>query len=737
MIITKEALLVEKLINQTNRHIFLTGKAGTGKTTLLRKIKRETYKQTIVAAPTGIAAINAEGVTLHSLFQLPFGAFIPASQLNPNHSFDFDVNTPTSLIKKFKMRDDRRKLLRELELLIIDEVSMLRADILDAIDTILRFVRGRKNVPFGGVQLLFIGDLMQLPPVVKDNEWTVLQNYYNAMYFFEAYALKNNQPAYIELKTIFRQSDETFIEILNNLRENKLTTENKALLNKFFKPRFEPQNDEGYIYLTTHNAKADTKNYDELKKINTESYYFEAVVTDNFPEFLYPVEAILELKIGAQIMMIKNDTNADRNFFNGKIGRVTSIKENKIFVTFTGEDQEVEIARYTWENKKFTLNEKKNEIEEEVLGTFCHFPLKLAWAITIHKSQGLTFDKAIIDISQAFAPGQAYVALSRLRTLQGLVLTSPARDNDLKQNPLLFSFAENAESIASLEKNIEAQKRDYIANYVKNQFDLFGIFSSINFHSESYDLYIGNSPKADNKEWIKQFCEKFTPIKTIADKFHQQIDKMLSKSQSEFYTALNDRIEAANTYFEPLLKDLAKEIYNKIQQLKTITGTKKYISELNSIILQFEIQIHKFEKAAAILQSVLKEEEISARTMKTKIPQSFKFETIIPAETNDESNATKNQLNTKEITVQMFQNKQTPVEIARERGFSLSTVLKHLTWAVQNKKIAANEIMDSYKIQQIQEVAKSLNTTRLAPIREVLGEEFSYEELRIAMAAEI
>jgi len=647
------------------------------------------------------------------------------------------VNTPTSLIKKFKMRDDRRKLLRELELLIIDEVSMLRADILDAIDTILRFVRGRKNVPFGGVQLLFIGDLMQLPPVVKDNEWTVLQNYYNAMYFFEAYALKNNQPAYIELKTIFRQSDETFIEILNNLRENKLTTENKALLNKFFKPRFEPQNEEGYIYLTTHNAKADTKNYDELKKINTESYYFEAVVTDNFPEFLYPVEAILELKIGAQIMMIKNDTNADRNFFNGKIGRVTTIKENKIFVTFTGEDQEVEIARYTWENKKFTLNEKKNEIEEEVLGTFCHFPLKLAWAITIHKSQGLTFDKAIIDISQAFAPGQAYVALSRLRTLQGLVLTSPARDNDLKQNPLLFSFAENAESIASLEKNIEAQKRDYIANYVKNQFDLFGIFSSINFHSESYDLYIGNSPKADNKEWIKQFCEKFTPIKTIADKFHQQIDKMLSKSQSEFYTALNDRIEAANTYFEPLLKDLAKEIYNKIQQLKTITGTKKYISELNSIILQFEIQIHKFEKAAAILQSVLKEEEISARTMKTKIPQSFKFETIIPAETNDESNATKNQLNTKEITVQMFQNKQTPVEIARERGFSLSTVLKHLTWAVQNKKIAANEIMDSYKIQQIQEVAKSLNTTRLAPIREVLGEEFSYEELRIAMAAEI
>jgi len=737
MIITKEALLVEKLINQTNRHIFLTGKAGTGKTTLLRKIKRETYKQTIVAAPTGIAAINAEGVTLHSLFQLPFGAFIPASQLNPNHSFDFDVNTPTSLIKKFKMRDDRRKLLRELELLIIDEVSMLRADILDAIDTILRFVRGRKNVPFGGVQLLFIGDLMQLPPVVKDNEWTVLQNYYNAMYFFEAYALKNNQPAYIELKTIFRQSDETFIEILNNLRENKLTTENKALLNKFFKPRFEPQNEEGYIYLTTHNAKADTKNYDELKKINTESYYFEAVVTDNFPEFLYPVEAILELKIGAQIMMIKNDTNADRNFFNGKIGRVTSIKENKIFVTFTGENQEVEIARYTWENKKFTLNEKKNEIEEEVLGTFCHFPLKLAWAITIHKSQGLTFDKAIIDISQAFAPGQAYVALSRLRTLQGLVLTSPARDNDLKQNPLLFSFAENAESIASLEKNIEAQKRDYIANYVKNQFDLFGIFASINFHSESYDLYIGNSPKADNKEWIKQFCEKFTPIKTIADKFHQQIDKMLSKSQSEFYTALNDRIEAANTYFEPLLKDLAKEIYNKIQQLKTITGTKKYISELNSIILQFEIQIHKFEKAAAILQSVLKEEEISARTMKTKIPQSFKFETIIPAETNDESNAAKNQLNTKEITVQMFQNKQTPVEIARERGFSLSTVLKHLTWAVQNKKIAANEIMDSYKIQQIQEVAKSLNTTRLAPIREVLGEEFSYEELRIAMAAEI
>nr|MDQ3048002.1 AAA family ATPase [Bacteroidota bacterium] len=403
------ATYVSRFINQTNKNVFLTGKAGTGKTTLLRNIVSTTYKKCLIAAPTGIAAINAGGVTIHSLFQLPFGGFIPVKETQTLHN-NTKLNDPVSLIRHLQMHDNKRKLLRELELLIIDEVSMLRADLLDAIDLVLRHVR-RNNLPFGGVQMLFIGDMLQLPPVVKDDEWQVLRPYYNSAYFFDAVVLQKNKPVYIELDKIFRQADQRFVDLLNHLRNNELTRSDFDLLNTFYKPGYKHDPSDGYITLTTHNYKAIELNRRFLDKLQGTSRFFDAQVQDDFNENAFPLERKLELKIGAQVMFVKNDPSGNQKFFNGKIGFVASLTDD-IEVKFNDGSPSVIVSRYEWKNVKYKINEKSKEIEENIAGTFSHYPIKLAWAITVHKSQGLTFDKAIIDIGDAFAPGQVYVALS-------------------------------------------------------------------------------------------------------------------------------------------------------------------------------------------------------------------------------------------------------------------------------------------------------------------------------------
>ena len=420
-----DAAIASKLINQTNRHLFLTGKAGTGKTTFLKYISEYTHKNSIVAAPTGIAAINAGGVTLHSLFHLPFGSFIPSNDRIKEYNITTQINTPQSLIKDLKMNSSKRKMLKELELLIIDEVSMVRADLLDAIDTVLRYIKRQKNRSFGGVQLLLIGDLLQLPPVVKEGEWNYLNPYYPGIYFFNAKALQQNKPLHIELNKIYRQSDKIFISLLNNLRDNSLTKEDIELLNKHYKPSFKPKRDDGYIFLTTHNRKADEINRQSLKDLPGKIFIYDAEIDGDFNEYLFPVEFKLELKKGAQVMFIKNDYSGEQRYFNGKIGLISYLSSDRIEVSFNDGTPPAAVEHYIWENKKFSLNKGTNEIEENIKGTFSHYPIKLAWAITVHKSQGLTFKKAIIDVSRAFAPGQIYVALSRLVSLDGLVLTGP------------------------------------------------------------------------------------------------------------------------------------------------------------------------------------------------------------------------------------------------------------------------------------------------------------------------
>lgn len=398
------AQIAEKFINNTNCPVFLTGKAGTGKTTFLKNIVKSTHKKTVVAAPTGIAAINAAGVTLHSLFQLPFGSFVPTDQFFSG-DYGQKFNTPSSLFKEMKMGETKRKLINEMELLIIDEVSMLRADLLDAIDTVCKSIRKEPHLPFGGIQVLFIGDLLQLPPVVKDHEWRVLSDFYSSVYFFDAQVLQDKKPVFIELDKIYRQSDEKFIALLNELRDNAVTPALAQKLNEYYKPGFKTGKEE-YIYLTTHNAKANSINQKELNKIVAYSETYKATVTGDFNEYTYPVDPKLELKQGAQVMFIKNDPTGEQKFFNGKIGQVKELDQESITVEFSDGSTPVKVERYQWENTKFELNGSNNEIEEKVVGTFEQFPLRLAWAITIHKSQGLTFERAVIDLESVFAQGK-------------------------------------------------------------------------------------------------------------------------------------------------------------------------------------------------------------------------------------------------------------------------------------------------------------------------------------------
>ncbi len=401
----KELELAWDFVTNTNRSIFLTGKAGTGKTTFLHRLKKDTLKRLVVVAPTGVAAINAKGITIHSFFQMPFGPILP----------DTDLDNTTSFNKKFSKT--KINIIKSMDLLVIDEISMVRADLLDGIDKTLRRFRNRNKV-FGGVQVLMIGDLQQLSPVIRDNEWDLLKHVYSNGFFFSSQAFQECHAITIELKHIYRQENPKFIEILNEIRNNVLSVAAAEELNKRFIPNFTPEPDAGYISLTTHNNKAEATNKTELDKLTTKEFIYNAKVEGKFPEFSYPNSESLKLKVGAQVMFIKNDTCADKRYFNGKIGKVIHLERDEVVVHCPDDDFNINTTPEVWENINYTLDAKTNAITEDKIGAFTQIPLRLAWSITIHKSQGLTFERAIIDAESAFAHGQTYVALSRCKSLE-------------------------------------------------------------------------------------------------------------------------------------------------------------------------------------------------------------------------------------------------------------------------------------------------------------------------------
>lgn len=530
-----------QIIENTGMHLFLTGKAGTGKTTFLRHLKEQSPKRTVVVAPTGIAAINAGGVTIHSFFQLPFAPFVPDTTFNASQS-------------RFRFGKEKINIIRSMDLLVIDEISMVRADLLDAIDSVLRRYRDRYT-PFGGVQLLMIGDLQQLAPVVKEDEWKMLSHYYETSYFFGSRALQKTDYATIELKQVYRQSDPYFLSLLNHVRENKADTETLNALNQRYIPDFQPPKEDGYIRLTTHNYQAQQINDHELSLLPNPTFSFEAEITGNFPEYSYPTDQVLTLKKSAQVMFVKNDPSPEKLYYNGMIGEIYSIDSDGFIIRTQGSDRNIIALPEEWTNSKYVLNEETKEITEEIEGVFKQYPIKTAWAITIHKSQGLTFEHAIIDAHSSFAHGQAYVALSRCKTLEGMVLSSPLSIHAIISDAAVDTYNhEYIEKHMPGEELIHAMQRSYFLNLVSELFDFSLVARTFNeqlrlIDEHFYKLY----PRL--LEEYKQQIQVFTQeVVDVSYRFHHQYERLVGHFPDYDTNAeLQTRIKKGAMYFEQAL----------------------------------------------------------------------------------------------------------------------------------------------------------------------------------------
>lgn len=739
--------LATKCINQTNQSLFLTGKAGTGKTTFLRNIVQYTHKKTLVVAPTGVAAINAGGVTIHFLFQLPFGLFLPTNTSKEVINEQTKVNNKSSIIKNLLMQERKRKLLREFELLIIDEVSMLRADVLDAMDTVLRFVR-RKNIPFGGVQVLFIGDLLQLPPVVKENEWDLLKNYYKSIYFFDAQVLQEQKPIYIELDKIYRQSDERFIRLLNNLRENSITENDIDLLNKYYYPNFERVSSDNIITLTTHNYKAEAMNRSEIQKLETASFYYNANVDGDFNEYSFPLEKTLELKVGAQIMFVKNDSNDAKRFYNGKIGIIHSLSNQTIRVKFADSKEIIDVDKYVWKNIRYTLNNSTNEIEEQTLGTFEHYPIKLAWAITVHKSQGLTFEKAILDIGDAFATGQIYVALSRLKGLDGLIMKSKIDLAKLNTDKLVSEYAKTQyvpkDTIAN---TIETAKNTYLKSYLLESFDFGKLNNEFKDHIESYTKDEKKSEKQKHKQWMIDLSTHFVSIKTNADKFSIQLKELLNPERQLDLKFIEERIIKAVNYFTPLLKFLSTEITTHLSELPSQKKLKTYITELQNLDASIFQQLQRIIKSTAFIKAVITNTEftndcpelkdlIKDKAKESVQSESSSIEKSSKTKTIKEKNSTAKEptVNTKLLSFDAFKEGKSIEFIAKERGMAISTIEGHLAHYIITGELEIDKFMPLEKAKHIIEIAEKIIPPSFGAIKAKLGDKYSYGEIKLAMS---
>ncbi|MDQ6610647.1 MAG: helix-turn-helix domain-containing protein [Bacteroidota bacterium] len=568
-------ILATDLVNYTSRHIFLTGKAGTGKTTFLKYIKEQAKKNTVIVAPTGVAAINAGGVTIHSFFQLPLSPFIPETRgFNLNGE---EANNKHTLLGRLRLNTERRKILQELELLIIDEISMVRADVLDAIDLVLRHIRGRHLEPFGGVQVLFIGDMFQLPPVVKEHEWSILRDYYQSPYFFDSQVLMEEPPVYIEFTKIYRQSEDVFIGLLNKVRLNQMDDESLEILHKRYQPKFFGEKTEGYILLTTHNEKARDINAEELARIPGKLFTYKAGIDGDFPANAFPADEALQLKIGAQVMFIKNDVSGSRRFFNGKIGVIKQLAADKILVECKDEPEPIEVSKEKWDNIRYSLDKVTRSVSEDVLGSFSQYPLRLAWAITIHKSQGLTFEKAIIDAGKAFAPGQVYVALSRCTSLTGLVLHSRIQSHALFTDSRIVQFNKKLRPLPELSAELVQAKKEYAEKVLLTLFDLTKAITSFKeLHS-----YLVQHQTAFNSEvftWADALLAKMQSLQATAEKFQAQIKSLFVKLERE--NGLQDRLKKGAQWFTVEIK-IVLEV---MQQSPATTDSTMHAKEYNETL---------------------------------------------------------------------------------------------------------------------------------------------------------
>jgi len=723
--------LAVQFVNNTSQNIFLTGKAGTGKTTFLKHIKEHSHKKLAVVAPTGIAAINAGGVTVHSFFQLPFGSFLPLGGNNemPEGNF-FNRHM---LLKQLRFGGMKKRLLLELELLIIDEVSMLRSDLLDAIDLILKHVRKQFNLPFGGVQLVFIGDLLQLPPVVNEDDWETLKQFYSSPFFFDADVLKTAPPQYLELKKIYRQTNDVFIGLLNRLRNDQVLQQDLDLLNSYYLPEFKPQIQEEYITLTTHNRKAEEINQRELNKLEREAHIYKAEIKGDFNVKTVTAEVELLLKEGAQIMFIRNDKGENKKFYNGKLGVISRLEKDAMYVRFSAVDDEFKVEKETWNNVRYNFNKETDAIEEEVLGSFTQYPLRLAWAITIHKSQGLTFSKAIIDAGESFAPGQVYVALSRLTSLEGLVLYSKIRLDSINTDQHALDYALLERDDQSLHQDLKEGEKQYVHAKLLEVFN-FASLSDVmeQFHVSMFDRRLTFLDEAT--ELAKNLLERAKAMEVVAEKFVRQMEQLLKTVSYDKYVSLRERVDAAGKYF---LDNMNKEFFIPLEQhcdnVRNLKKVKQYLQDLKEVSDLIKRKKYQLEQAMQLTEGLATGSD--PRTLLQNVQLSGKNRLM------SEREETIKQLpkvkvkkgDTQRLSLDLFRQGNSIEKIAEERGLTRGTIEGHLGSFILTGEVAVEEIVEKDKLKVIVAVLEEMGDMRIAVYKDRLGENYSYSEIKAVM----
>ncbi len=734
-----------RFVNSTASHIFLTGKAGTGKTTFLRDLALKTHKSFVIVAPTGIAALNAQGVTIHSQFLFPMGSFIPEKQASGNFAENASFFTQHSLARQHPLNKIRKQVLRATDLLIIDEVSMLRADILDAIDYRMRSVKSNFNRSFGGAQVLMIGDLYQLPPIVKDHEWSILRNYYRTMHFFEAHALKQDGMVYIELDKIFRQQDDVFIGILNNLRNNIATVDDIAALNRYYRTE-ENIDSEGVITITTHNNKADAINDKKLAELPGPSSYFDADIESDFPEKIYPLPQTIELKVGAQIMFIKNDTSGEAAYFNGKLARVEFIDEEGVTVLMAGSNKHYNLQKEKWENKRYTINEASKELEEEVIGSFVQFPVKLAWAVTVHKSQGLTFDKAIIDVGQAFAPGQVYVALSRLRSLDGLILRTRINPAAISSDAEVVHFSTQKEAEkAILPSILQRQQAHYLQRILSETFDFAAITKQIGYFKNDKAGKMEFEDAAMQTAMRNMELRFENEIENTA-KFRNQLLVLLYNNNLE---KLQERIEKGSAYYAQFIEDNLRALLVHIAEVAQFSRAKTYLEGLDEIDQLLMKTLGDIEKTAYMFSCIINQKEIVKQDLQDERRVQRRLKMIEEAQNaaaenpkNAHGKTGKKRIKgtkvekggTYKTTYALLKEGMPIKEIAITRGLSEGTIEAHLAKGIREGEINVLDVLSPEIVDEISAVFTEKESVTLAMAYNTLNGKYNWDVLRMVQA---
>ena len=711
-----EMNLAWQFVKNTGTSIFLTGKAGTGKTTFLRALKDKLPKRMVVVAPTGIAAINANGVTIHSFFQLPFAPYAP------NATFKTDGI--------YRLSKEKQRILRTLDLLVIDEISMVRADLLDSVDMVLRRYRDRSK-PFGGVQLLLIGDLQQLPPVVKDEEWTFLSTYYDSPYFFSSLALKQMGYITIELKQVYRQNDQDFLSLLNKIRDNKADENTFNQLNSRYIPNFVPPSGEDYIRLVTHNYQAQNINESKLAELPGTTRLYKASITGVFPEQSYPTEFVLEIKNNAQVMFVKNDSTGKGRYYNGMLGKVVTVNTRSITVKGNETGELIELQPEEWTNTKYVLNKETHEIEEEVEGTFKQFPLRLAWAVTIHKSQGLTFEHAIIDAQHSFAHGQTYVALSRCKTLEGLVLNAPLSASAVICDEKITRFNQDASASKPTKEVLVQMQRAYELYLIDELFD----FRPIGIAFERMTRFIDEHFARKYPRLLQEYRQTrpiLNEMVAVAAKFRGQYTQMLvANHESEISKDVLQRIRSGAAYFHKrvgllldfhrkskidtdnkALKKTLKERYADVNEVLDVKwNLLKYESRED---VMFDVSDYLLAKAKLLLGAL---DDVKGSVKKVK--------------------ETKPKIDTKLATFNLYRLGMSVGEIAKRRELSTSTIYGHLAHYVGEGTIEISQFVNEKKRQEITRyLMKHPEEKKTASeVKAEVSQDISYEDIRFVMAA--